>query len=106
MSQIVIEHFHGALTRVAPTDTAFALRSAGFNVLVLSQWMNPSDDRADISGASRRMQILRPFGSAHRYGNYLDADDTGDDALAAVYGPNVAACARSRRNTIRRTSSG
>ena len=44
MGQIVIEHFHGAATRVSPTDTAYALRSSGFNVLVLSQWSDPAGD--------------------------------------------------------------
>jgi FAD/FMN-containing dehydrogenase len=89
MSQIVIEHFHGALTRVAPTDTAFALRTAGFNVLVLTQWMHASDDHANIEWGKQTYKTLRPFGSAHRYGNYLDADDAGDETLSAVYGPNV-----------------
>jgi len=33
MGQIVIENFHGAATRVPPTDTAYALRASGFNVV-------------------------------------------------------------------------
>ncbi len=89
MSQIVVEHFHGAISRVAPTDTAFALRSNGFNVLVLSQWQDASQDRENIEWAKSAYAAIRPFGSASRYVNYLDADDAGDATLTAVYGPNV-----------------
>src|SRR6516164_7010059 len=42
MSQLLIEHFHGAATRVAVGDTAFPLRTEGYNFLVLGQWTEPS----------------------------------------------------------------
>lgn len=89
-SQIVVEHFHGAVSRIKPTDTAFALRSDGFNVLVLSQWQDASKDSENIEWAKAAYAAIRPFGSASRYVNYLDADDAGEAALAAAYGPNVA----------------
>ena len=39
MGQLLLEHFHGAITRVGVTDTAFPLRAEGYNLLVLSQWI-------------------------------------------------------------------
>jgi FAD/FMN-containing dehydrogenase len=89
MGQIVIEHFHGAATRVAPTETAYALRSNGFNVLLLSQWMAPADDAACTAWARDSYAALQPYAGSSRYLNYLDADDAGDPALAAAYGPNL-----------------
>jgi FAD/FMN-containing dehydrogenase len=89
MCQILLEHFHGAATRVAPTATAYAMRSPGFNMLVLSQWMNPADDAAGIGWARRAYDRMRPFVGANRYLNYLNPDDAGDEALVAAYGPNV-----------------
>ena len=89
MSQIVIESFHGAATRVAPTDTAYALRANGFNILVISQWMAPGDDTAGIAWARKSYAAIQPFVGAARYVNYLDEDDSGDPALAAAYGPNL-----------------
>jgi FAD/FMN-containing dehydrogenase len=89
MTQIVIEHFHGAATRIAPTATAFALRAPGFNILVLGQWKEAADDRANIAWVKETSAALQGFASDHRYVNYLDNDDTGDAALAMVYGPNV-----------------
>ena len=89
MTQIVIEHFHGAATRIAPTATAFALRAPGFNILILGQWKDAAEDRANIAWVKETSAALQPFSGNHVYVNYLDADDTGDAALAQVYGPNV-----------------
>jgi FAD/FMN-containing dehydrogenase len=89
MSQIVIESFHGAVTRVAPTDTAYPLRAKGFNITMLSQWTEPADDAASIAWARESYAAIQPFVGARRYVNYFDQDDTGDLALAAAYGPNL-----------------
>jgi hypothetical protein len=89
MGQIVIENFHGAASRVAPTETAYALRADGFNVLVLSQWMHAADDAAGIGWSRDAYAAIRSFGGPRRYLNYFDQDDSGDQALAAAYGPNL-----------------
>lgn len=89
MGQVLVEHFHGAATRVPPTETAYALRSSGFNLLVLSQWMHAADDAAGTSWARDSYAALRPFVAATRYLNYLDDDDAGDRTLTAAYGPNL-----------------
>lgn len=89
MGQILIERFHGAATRVAPTATAFALRAKGFNVLILSQWMAPDGDAAGTAWARASYTALAPFVAPVRYLNYLDHDDAGAPALVAAYGPNV-----------------
>src|SRR4029077_5575854 len=36
MGSLLLEHFHGAVTRVGVTDTAFPNRAEGYNLLVLS----------------------------------------------------------------------
>jgi len=89
MSQMVIEHFHGAPTRVSPAETAYALRSSGYNVAIISQWMNDADDAAGIAWARGTYDALRPFMGPSRYLNYYNADDNDDAALTAAYGPNV-----------------
>jgi FAD/FMN-containing dehydrogenase len=87
MGQIVLEHFHGAATRVPIDKTSFALRSSGFNLLVLSQWMDPSADDQCITWARDTYAAMQPFVGSGRYLNYLDHDEAGDPA-AAAYGPN------------------
>jgi FAD/FMN-containing dehydrogenase len=90
MSQIILEHFHGAATRVPVDHTAFALRSPGFNTLVLGQWMDPAQDAAMQAWTRESYAAIQPFVGSKRYVNYLDADDSAaEKTLSAVYGPNL-----------------
>jgi FAD/FMN-containing dehydrogenase len=87
MSQIFVEHFHGAASRVPVPATAFAMRLSGFNVGIVSQWMDPRQNDACIAWCRGTFGELKPFFAAARYVNYLDHDEEGDPASAA-YGPN------------------
>ena len=87
MSQILLEHFHGAATRIGLTDTAFPLRSPGFNFLVLGQWTDPEQTLQCIAWAKQTYQEMEPFMASARYVNYLADDETGDP-VATAYGPN------------------
>lgn len=89
MGQILFENFHGAASRVAPTDTAYPLRAEGYNLLFLSQWMNPSDDEKGIVWGRESYAAAQPFVGPRRYLNYMDHDDAADASLAAIYGPNL-----------------
>ena len=89
MGQIVFEHFHGAAMRVPVGDTAYALRSPGFNTLVVSEWLDRAHDEPCIAWGKKAYAAIKPFGGSQRYVNYLNHDDAGDEALAAVYGPNL-----------------
>jgi FAD/FMN-containing dehydrogenase len=89
MTQLLFEHFHGAPSRVAPEATPFGLRSPGFNGAVLGQWIDPADDTRVTGWCRDTFAAIQPYVGASRYVNYLDQDDTGDEALVAVYGPNV-----------------
>ncbi len=98
MSQLLLEHFHGAPTHVAPTETSYALRTGGYNVAIVSQWAAAADDGKGIAWAKGAYDALRPFMGPSRYLNYLGDDDNDDAALTAVYGPNV-----KRLRTVKRT---
>jgi len=87
MGQLLLEHFHGAVTRVDVNDTAFPHRSEGYNFLVLSQWTQQADTGACVAWARETYERMRPFFAAGRYVNYLD-DDEANDPVAAAYGPN------------------
>jgi FAD/FMN-containing dehydrogenase len=89
MGQLLFERFHGAGTRVPVQATAYAMRASGYNTLVLSEWLESSDDEACIAWAREQSAAIQPFGSARRYLNYFDGDDAGDEALTAAYGPNL-----------------
>jgi hypothetical protein len=87
MSQIVIEHFHGAASRVPMSATACAMRLSGYNVAIISQWMDPRQTDPCIGWCRRTFDALKPFLAETRYVNYLDHDEAGDPA-AAAYGAN------------------
>src|SRR5215471_12882538 len=87
MSQIVIEHFHGAASRVPVDATACAMRINGFNVVIVSQWADPRDTERGVAWCRETYAALHPYLGTFRYVNYLDADEQGDPA-AAAYGPN------------------
>src|SRR5215212_4484240 len=72
---LVLEDFHGAVTRVDPTSTAYPHRQAGFNLLVISSWRDASDTDAGIAWARDTFAALAPYTAERAYTNYLAADD-------------------------------
>ena len=87
MGQVLIEHFHGAATRVLGGDTAFPHRADGYNLVVLSQWMEAANTDPCIAWARQTYAEMEPFVASRRYVNYLGDDEPGD-AIAAAYGSN------------------
>jgi FAD/FMN-containing dehydrogenase len=88
MSQIVIEHLHGAVTRVPVASTAFPHRAAGYNLLILGQWTDPAESERCIAWVRETYSALEPFRASGRYVNYFDDDDA--NAVATAYGSNYA----------------
>ena len=87
MGALLLEHFHGAATRVKQTDTAFPHRTDGYNLVVLGQWMDPVNNETCIGWARKSYSAMERFMAPGRYVNYLGDDETGDP-VAAAYGPN------------------
>lgn len=87
MGQILLENFHGAATRVGISDTAFPHREDGYNLIVLSEWMDHGATDRCIVWARETYAAMDPFAAAGRYVNYLGDDEEGDP-VAAAYGPN------------------
>ncbi|HTI84837.1 MAG TPA: FAD-binding oxidoreductase [Acetobacteraceae bacterium] len=87
MGQLLLEHFHGAATRVGATDTAFPHRHEGYNFLVVSQTMDAGASDRCTDWVRKTYAAMKPFMAPGRYVNYLDDDETGD-AVSAAYGAN------------------
>jgi FAD/FMN-containing dehydrogenase len=87
MTSILFEHFHGAVTRVGPTETAVPHRDQGWNLLIPSVWTDPVDTDANIAWSRDSFGALRPHFGSGRWLNYL-GDDQAEDAIRAAYGPN------------------
>ena len=88
LSALILEHFHGEATRVPETATAFAHRSPGYNLLVLSVWLDPAATEENVAWTRDTYTATQRFFTKGRYVNYLADDDTGDDPVRSAYGPN------------------
>jgi FAD/FMN-containing dehydrogenase len=84
---IVIEHFHGAVTRVGVTDTAVPHREPGWNLLIPSVWTDPATTDENIAWSRETFAALEEHFAGGRWLNYL-GDDQGTDAIRSAYGPN------------------
>jgi FAD/FMN-containing dehydrogenase len=85
---LVLEHFHGALSRVPNDATAFAQRGASFNVAIVSQWQDAAEADGCIAWARETFEALQPYSTGGVYLNYLGVgDDAGRvrDALGTNY---------------------
>ncbi len=87
MTTILLEHFHGAVTRIGVTDTAVPHRAEGWNLLVPSVWMDPEETGENIAWTRETHRALSPHLDMARWLNYL-GDDQDASAVRAAYGPN------------------
>ena len=87
MSGLLVEHIHGAATRVGATETAFPHRREGYNLLIVAEWQDPQDTARNIAWARDAYGAMEPYCARARYVNYLDKDEASD-AVRAAYGPN------------------
>ena len=94
-SILVLEHFHGAFSRVPVNATAFSHRASNHNVLIFSTWTDPSRTAEIIGWARASWNVMRPFAGGGVYVNAL-ADD-GSERIHEAYGPNY-----DRLRTIKR----
>jgi FAD/FMN-containing dehydrogenase len=85
LSVAIIEHCHGAITRVEPEATAFALRKSPFHFEIIGFWDEPSADQANLAWVESFYAATRPFSSNEVYVNSLDQNES---RVREAYGPN------------------
>ncbi len=87
MSSILLEHFHGAVCHIAPTETAVPHREEGWNLLLPSTWLDPAATEENVAWTRETHGALADHLSERRWLNYL-GDDQGADAIRGAYGQN------------------
>jgi FAD/FMN-containing dehydrogenase len=89
MSALLLEHFHGAATRVGPTETAFPHRTVGYNFLTVGEWLDAAASPANVAWTRDTYAAMAPHFTTGRYVNYLNADEVAEDStVSAAFGPN------------------
>jgi len=89
VEQIILQHVHGAASRIDPTATALALREEHYAFLIQTSWNEEGTaDRADahIDWTRRLWAEIEPFATAETYTNYLE--DEGEAQIRTSYGAN------------------
>ncbi len=84
-SVVLIQHVHGAASRVSPTATAFALREESYVISMVAAWDGGEAER-HIAWAHAYWRALLPFASSGVYVNFLG--DEGEERVRAAYGVN------------------
>jgi FAD/FMN-containing dehydrogenase len=80
------EHWHGAVSRVGVTETAFPHRQHSWNLFAWSVWADPADTARNIQWTRDCWEAVRPYLIDGSYVNYVS--DEGDTFARAAYGPN------------------
>jgi FAD/FMN-containing dehydrogenase len=87
-TQVVLEHMHGAASRVPVEQTAFGLRRVHYSINIMPAWTDPSMAEKCITWAQEFAAALAALGASDAYVNYLG--DEGPSAVKASYGANYA----------------
>jgi FAD/FMN-containing dehydrogenase len=89
MTGAFLEHFHGEVTRIAPSATAVPHRQPGYNLILTSVWSDPGASEENVSWTREAFAAVEPFTEPRRYVGYLSADDTTSEVTPTVYGANL-----------------
>jgi FAD/FMN-containing dehydrogenase len=84
-SLVLIQHVHGAASRVSPTATAFALREESYVISMVAAWDGGEAER-HIAWARTFWAAMQPFASSGVYVNFLGNE--GEERVRAAYGVN------------------
>lgn len=82
----ILEHAHGAVSRVKDDETAFPARTAAFDFVVLSLWSNPAEDAGHVEWTRQFYSAMQPWSAGSVYVNSLDEDDMA--RVPEAYGLN------------------
>lgn len=87
-SQVVIQHVHGAASRVSQTATAFALRDVPYVMNIVAAWnaSEANESEQHMEWASRLQAAIQPFAESGVYTNFLG--DEEEERVRASYGVN------------------
>jgi hypothetical protein len=75
LSMLLLEHFHGAMSRVPADATAFSDRKAAFNVAIIGTTLDPAENDKCRTWARQVTEDLKPFSNGGVYENYIGVGD-------------------------------
>jgi FAD/FMN-containing dehydrogenase len=94
-SVAILEYCHGAIARVAPDATAFALRSNPYHFEIIAFWEDAARTAVNLEWADRFLAATLPFSTGEVYVNSLDEGET--HRIREAYGVNYERLRRIKR---------
>jgi FAD/FMN-containing dehydrogenase len=91
-----LDHYHGAMCRIAQEASAFAVREPGYGFLVYSEWRDPREAPQQVRWVDGAIEAMRPFSAEVCY--VANLGDEPPDRIRACYGPNYARLAALKKN--------
>jgi hypothetical protein len=82
----LLQHVHGAATRIDPTETAFALREESYVMSIVAAWDGGETAERHIDWVETFWSGMEPFVSSGVYANFLGNE--GEGRVRAAYGVN------------------
>jgi hypothetical protein len=85
---MALDELGGAVSRVAPDETALAHRHVRYNLIITGVCTDPAEAAACIRWARECWEAMQPFSTGGVYVNYLGPEaDEGAERVQAAYGP-------------------
>ena len=90
LSALMIEYyFGGPSSEIGETDTAFAHRNAQYDLGVIGQWQDATEDADHIEWVRNTYNAIEPYSNGRIYANLIGADQMTDETqLRATFGVN------------------
>jgi FAD/FMN-containing dehydrogenase len=87
-SQVLIQHVHGAASRISQSATAFALRDVPYVMNIVAAWNSYEAYQAEkhMQWAYKLQAAIEPFAESGVYTNFLG--DEGEEQIRLSYGTN------------------
>jgi FAD/FMN-containing dehydrogenase len=86
LTHIAVARNGGAMARVAPDQTAFALRGAKYTVMIEASWADAGESAQHIAWTQKAYEALRPHATNSVGFNFLGEE--GSDAVRRAVGDN------------------
>ena len=86
LSAVIVEHCHGAITRVAPEATAFGLRTHPYHLEILAFWDVAAESASNLDWMNGFFASMQRFNAGAVYVNSLDEGE--GHRVREAYGAN------------------
>jgi hypothetical protein len=83
-STLILEHFHGRMTRLDNAASAYGNRNRPYSILIAARWEAAADDTANIGWTKHLHAAVSEFSHGGGYLNYMGAED--NETVRASYG--------------------